>query len=78
MRKIEIGGGKRGPEGLQRVSEAAGRPAAARAGGLAGWREQRELTGWREQRELTGWREGRRVGVEPASRRRPAGGSHGG
>ena len=63
MRKMEIGGGKRGPEGLQRVSEAAGRPAAARAGGLAGWREQRELTGWRE---------GRRVG------RRPAGGSHGG
>ena len=30
MRKMEIGGGERGPEGLQRVSEAAGRPASRR------------------------------------------------
>ena len=72
MRKMEIGGGERSPEGLQRVSE------VARAGGLACWRGPRGLAGWREQRELASRREGRRVGVEPASRRRPVGGNHGG
>ena len=52
MRKMEIGGGERGPEGLQRVSE------VARAGGLACWRGPRGLAGWREQRELASRWEG--------------------
>ena len=39
MRKMEIGGGKRGPEGLQRVSEAAGRPAGGAQAG--GWQPRR-------------------------------------
>ena len=52
MRKMEIGGGERSPEGLQRVSE------VARAGGLACWRGPRGLAGWREQRELASRWEG--------------------
>ena len=44
MRKMEIGGGKRGPEGQPR-----GR------GGLAGWRGQRELAGGREGGRVGRW-----------------------
>ena len=68
MRKMEIGGGKRGPEGLQRVSEAAGRAQREGAERAAG----RPAAARAMRAARAGGLANRRVG------RRPAGGSHGG